>query len=107
MTTQVKVSKKGYLFNNRMFANKGLRTVAINEFLKAAVAETLERFKAQDLSRLSNERRYSLAYGVFNKKTRGKFIPEYKLAEYRAKLRAEVKDYIFQSTLAGLETLGQ
>lgn len=107
MATQVKISKKGYLFNSKTYKNKGLRTVAINDFLKAAVAETLEQFKAQNVSRLSNERRYSLAYGILDKKTQGKLIPERKLAEYRAKLRSKVKEHIFQSTLAGLETLGQ
>lgn len=107
MTTQVQISSAGYAFNGKVYANKGLRTVAVNKFLEAAVNETLEQFKAQDVSRLSNERRYSLAYGMFNKKTRGKLIPDHKLAEYRASLRAKVKEHIFQSTLAGLETLGQ
>lgn len=107
MATQVKISSAGFLFNGKTFADKELRTIAINDFLKAAVAETLEQFKAQNVSRLSNERRYSLAYGIFNKKTRGQLIPEDKLAEHRAVLRAEIKQYVFQSTLAGLETLGQ
>ena len=109
MATQVKISSAGFLFNGKIY-NKGIFTVMVNNFLESCVEQAFVEFRTRDerrIVKLSADRRYSIAYQIFTKKIGETVVPDHKLAEYRAKLRSKVKEHIFQSTLAGLETLGQ
>lgn len=100
-TPTLKIKKTGFGFNGKVYKNKGLRTIAINNFLQNAIDLAFLRIEGLNTENMKVGAVHSKAYEVFDKAIahQVQIIPIEKRLEYRNKLRAKVGEHLLTSRL--------
>lgn len=99
--TTIQVKTAGFVFNGKVYVNRGLQTVAINQFLQNAIDLALQRIVKLDTEDMPVGLVHSKAYELFDKAIahQVQVLPIEKRLEYRNKLRTRVGQHLLTTRL--------